>query len=532
MSSVIEQGLATLDRNRTVERIWKADHTVWKPDPAGLVDRLGWLTIDARMAKEAASLERFGEQARAGGLRHVVLLGMGGSSLGAEVIGQVFGPARNARPELLVLDSTVPAAIVAVRQAIDPGKTIFLVSSKSGGTIDTKFLYSYFRSETEAAIGNADAGKRFVAITDSGTSLERLASEAGFRRAFGNDPSIGGRYSVLSYFGLVPAALLGIDLTRLLGRAQACRESCAAGIPLRDNPGTSLGAAIGAWAAAGRNKLSLITSPRLASMGTWIEQLVAESTGKEGRGVIPVAGEPIGPPAWYSDDRLFVYMRLAGDGVPADEAKVTALEKAGHPVLRTELRDAFDLGAEFYRWEYAIAVAGSMLKINPFDQPDVQSAKDQTDRVLGAYARAGVLPARPASLTPAALVQLAKPGGYLAITAFMRQTAETDRLIAVLRRRIMERHRIATTLGYGPRFLHSTGQLHKGGPAGGLFLQLTAKHNEDLPIPGMNYTFGTFADAQSLGDHQALVAGKRQVAWFDLGGSPAKKLEELASTIA
>lgn len=529
MGNVTEEGLVRLEQARTVERIWKGDHTAWKPDPTELSDRLGWLAIDEQMASEAASLQRFGKDSRAAGLRHVVLLGMGGSSLGPEVLGRVLGNT-GAAPKLLVLDSTVPAAIEAVRSAIDPRSTIFLVSSKSGGTIETMSLYAYFRKETEAVAGAASAGKRFVAITDPGTSLDRLAGETGFLRSFANEPKIGGRYSVLSYFGLVPAALLGFDVARLLERARVMRTACGAGRPAKDNPGAALGAAIGGWAAAGRNKLTIVTSPRLNSMGLWIEQLVAESTGKERRGVVPVAGEPLAASASYGGDRLFVYIRLAGNGVEADEARLASLEDAGHPVIRLELKDVYDLAAEFYRWEFAIAVAGSVMKINPFDQPDVQSAKDQTDRVLAAYAKSGALPKRLSSLSAGELFKLVKPGGYLAITAFIRETDETNRLIGLLRRKVMERHRIATTLGYGPRFLHSTGQLHKGGPEGGLFLQLTAPHHRDLPIPGKGYTFGTLADAQSLGDHQALIAGNRSVASIDLGKNLAESLKQLAET--
>jgi glucose-6-phosphate isomerase/transaldolase/glucose-6-phosphate isomerase len=508
VTNAVDHALAVLRSNSVVARIWRGDNTVWGPQPNEILDRLGWLNVDQAMLKNVAALRGFAARAVEDGAHHVVLLGMGGSSLGPEVLASTFEPAPGF-PRLLVLDSTVPAAISAVRSAIDPRHTLFLVSSKSGGTIETMSLYRYFRAEVEALVGD-DAGAHFVAITDAGTSLDRLAVEARFRHSFQNPADIGGRYSVLSYFGLVPASLLGIDLRKFLERAAAARAACTEELPDR-NPGASLGATIGAMALAGRDKLTIVTSPALAALGLWIEQLVAESTGKIGTGIIPVASEPLCGPEAYGGDRLFVYLHLESDADAETSEAIARLEQAGHPAVRIVLSDRYDLAGEFFRWEFAVAVASNLLGINPFDQPDVQSAKDQSDAMLKEFERSGTLPVAPTMGSLSQLLESAVPGDYLAITAFIRQTPETDAALGRLRRKLMERHRIATTVGYGPRFLHSTGQLHKGGKPNGLFLQLTAPHNPDLRLPGRPYTFGTLADAQALGDLQALQARGRRV---------------------
>jgi glucose-6-phosphate isomerase/transaldolase/glucose-6-phosphate isomerase len=526
MKNAVDRALATLQSNEIVPRVWRGDHTVWKPEPREVSDRLGWLTVDQMMTRHVAELREFAASAVSDGITHVVLLGMGGSSLGPEVMGKVLHrPGQS--PRFTVLDSTVPSAVLSVRETIDPGKTLFLVSSKSGGTVETMCLYAYFRAEVESVVGGRSAGRNFVAITDPGTSLERLASDAGFRKAFLNPPDIGGRYSVLSYFGLVPAALIGIDVRDFLGAASTMRDACSPAHPPEDNPGAYLGAAIGALALAGRDKLTIITSPSLTSLGLWIEQLIAESTGKEGKGIVPVVGEPIGRPEVYGGDRQFVYIRLESDADAELDEAVDALEGAGHPALRLTLGDRYDLAGEFYRWEFAVAIAASLLKVNPFDQPDVQSAKDQTDLVLGEFERTGSLPMAPETLAPTALFASARPGDYLAITAFVGQTAETDDALGGLRQSVMESRRIATTLGYGPRFLHSTGQLHKGGPPSNLVLQLLAEHQQDVAVPGRAFSFGTLASAQAHGDLLALVARGTNVARVDLGASVLGALARL-----
>ena len=525
-----EAALADLRSRDLVGRIWKRDHTVWKPDPTEIADRLGWLDVAGSMREQVNSLQAFAQEVRDDGIRHVVLLGMGGSSLGPEVLRQTFGSAPGF-PELIVLDSTVPDAVLAVTEEIDPASALFSVSSKSGTTTEPLALYSHFRGLVEGAVGRDGAGRHFFAITDPGTPLEDMAREHGFRRVFRNPADIGGRYSVLSYFGLAPAALAGLDVARLLERADRMREQCAPSVPDRENPGALLGATIGGLALEGRDKLTLVTSPSIAGFGLWAEQLIAESAGKEGRGIIPVAGEPLMDPACYGNDRLFVYLRLEGDDNTHTDAAIAAVEASGQPVARLKLQDPYDLGAEFFRWEFATAVAGAVLGIHPFDQPNVQQAKDQTIAGLQEHSESGRLPNVEAPDSIAGLLSTARPGDYLAIMAYIRQTPDTDMALADLRREIAERHGIATTLGYGPRFLHSTGQLHKGGPDSGLFLQLTADYRTDIPVPGESYTFGALAQAQALGDLKALLALGRRVARIRLTSGDESGIEQLAGRV-
>ncbi|MFC1939742.1 glucose-6-phosphate isomerase [Chloroflexota bacterium] len=507
----VEVTLADLARRDVMKRMWREDHTVWKPGPAEISNRLGWLTVSGLMQKQTAALEAFASEVREAGFRHVVLLGMGGSSLGAEVLRQVFGSAKG-YPELIVLDSTVPASVQKVAATIDPAKTLFLVSSKSGTTAEPLALFHYFRVLVESAVGRGKTGQNFVAITDPGTPLTGLAVESGFRRIFLNRPDIGGRYSVLSYFGLVPAALIGVNIKELLKRALGMQKKCAANVILNKNPGAWLGACISTLTQKGRDKLTLITSPAVSSFGLWVEQLVAESTGKEGEGVIPVAGEPLVAPQHYGNDRFFIYLRLENDNNSATDAAVERLRSAGQPVVTYQMRDKHDLGAEFFRWEFATAVAGAILGIHPFDQPNVQEAKDATEKLLQKYVKSGHLPQAETTGYLADLMGKAKKKDrYLAIMAYVVQTPEIDAALADLRRKVLERYHTATTLGYGPRFLHSTGQLHKGGPNKGLFIQITTEHQTDLPIPGKPYTFGILADAQALGDYQALRSLRRHI---------------------
>ena len=527
----VEATLIDLQARDVVGRTWRGDHTVWKPDPIEITDRLDWLTVTDIMCDQVTTMQAFAEEVRDADFRHVVLLGMGGSSLGPEVLRQTFGSAPG-YPELIVLDSTVPGWVQSVTEAVDPARTLFLVSSKSGSTTEPNAFYAHFRSLVEQAVGKERAGQNFIAITDPGTSLENLAQEQGFRRVFLNPPNIGGRYSVLSYFGLVPAALTGLDLATLLDRADCMREGCASCVPAHDNPGAWLGAVMSTFALQGRDKITLVTSPAISSFGLWAEQLIAESTGKEGRGIVPVMGEALALPDSYGDDRLFVYLRLEGDGNSDIDAAVEQIESSGHPLLRLVLRDQYDLGAEFFRWEFATAIAGAVIGIHPFDQPNVQAAKDMTDSVLRQFATSGNLPEMEASGSLRSLLTEARPGDYLAIMAYLRQTPEVDNALAVLRRQVMGRYGIATTLGYGPRFLHSTGQLHKGGPASGLFLQLTADHGEDVSVPGEPYTFSVLADAQALGDLQALRASERRAVRVHLGSDNGAAIHRLAEELA
>jgi transaldolase/glucose-6-phosphate isomerase len=513
--AAVETTLSALGSQKTVERIWSKDHTVWKDDPTEIVDRLGWLDVIEAMHEQVEALTTFAAEVRDEGFTHVVLLGMGGSSLGPEVLRQTFGSA-DGLPLMHVLDSTVPAAVQGLTAEIEPAHTLFLVSSKSGTTIEALSFYRHFRILVGAAVGHEEAGESFIAITDAGSPLEGLAEEEGFRRIYLNPPDIGGRYSVLSYFGLVPAALMGIDVNKLLDRAQEVHEATAAGEPAHMNPGVWLGAAMGSMAKEGRDKMTLVTSPGLSGFGLWVEQLIAESTGKEGSGIIPVAGEPLLEPSEYDDDRLFVYVRLTGDDNDAIDSAVAELRTAGRPVLLLELRDLYDLGGEFFRWEFATAVASSVLGIHPFDQPNVQQSKDLTSQLLQSYKELGLLPAVEAPGDFAGLLAQAKSRDYLAIMAYVRQTPEIDAILTGFRRDISKKLHIATTLGYGPRFLHSTGQLHKGGPDAGLFLQIVDDQESDVPIPGEEFSFNVLSEAQALGDLQALQAAGRRVARIQL----------------
>jgi glucose-6-phosphate isomerase/transaldolase/glucose-6-phosphate isomerase len=377
-------------------------------------------------------------------------------------------------------------------------------------------LYAHFRALVDKTRGNR-GGAQFIAITDPGTGLAALAREQRFRDTFVNPPDIGGRYSVLSYFGLVPAALLGLDLAALLGRGIEMARACGAQVPPQQNPGARLGAVMGTLGRLGRDKVTLLASPKIKSYGLWAEQLLAESTGKEGKGLVPVAEEPLGKPSAYGEDRLFVYLRLNGDANTVTDRQVKALEKSGQPVVRLELRDRYDLAAEFFRWEFATAVAGRALGIHPFDQPNVQESKENTSRILEEFKTRGRLPEIPSGGSLADLLAQARPGRYLAVLAYLRFSSKADQAVKTLRRTLLVRHRLTTTAGYGPRYLHSTGQLHKGGPPSGLFLQLVERMVPDLPIPGVPYTFGILAQAQAAGDYQSLQAHGRPVVRVDLG---------------
>ena len=527
----VESALADLQRRQVISRIWTGDHTVWKPDPTEITNRLGWLTVTDVMCEQLPLMEAFANEVREAGFRHVVLLGMGGSSLGPEVLRQALGSAPG-YPELIVLDSTVPAWVRSVAEAIDPAHTIFLVSSKSGSTTEPNMFYAYFRDLVEKAVGKDRAGQHFIAVTDPGTSLEKMARKQGFRQVFSNPPEIGGRYSVLSYFGLVPATLIGLDVLKLLDRADCMREGTASCVPAHENPGAWLGVVMGVLAQQGRDKLTVLTSPAISSFGLWVEQLIAESTGKEGLGIVPVAGEPLASPNHYGDDRLFVYLRLDGDDDDETDDAIEAIESSGQPVVRLDLRDKYDLGAEFFRWELATAVAGAILSINPFDQPNVQAAKDMTESVLSQFQSSGKLPDMEDSVSLGKLLATARQGDYLAIMAYVQQTPGVNQALDALRLKVTERHGIATTMGYGPRFLHSTGQLHKGGPGSGLFLQLTMEHARDVAIPDAPYTFGVLADGQAVGDLQALRASERRAVRVDLGSNPDVGIRRMAEELA
>jgi glucose-6-phosphate isomerase/transaldolase/glucose-6-phosphate isomerase len=521
--------LIRLREIHVVERIWQGDHSVWKPSPDEITNRLGWLSLPENMMGETSALTALAGDIRREGYSHVVLLGMGGSSLGPEMLRQAFG-SKPGSPALIVLDSTVPGWVSDVSDRIDPARTLFVVSSKSGTTIEPNVLYGYFRGLVDRSVGRGGAGKNFVAVTDPGTALEELASRDGFRRVFHGNADVGGRYSILSNFGLVPAALIGIDIGGMLDRAARMRDYCM-GADIADNPGGALGAAIGRFALEGRDKLTLLASPSITGFGLWVEQLVAESLGKEGGGVVPVAGEAALGPDDYGDDRLFVQVRLEGDDNALIDKAVEGLSRSEQPFIRLDLGDRLDLGAEVFKWEFAVAVAGAVLGVNPFDQPDVQAAKDMTNSVLAEFESSGLLPDAPETMPARDLLSEIRPGDYVAIMAYAHQTPELDAAVGGLRRALMTRFHVATTMGYGPRFLHSTGQLHKGGPPSGVFLQLVEHAHADIDIPGRPYSFGVLASAQALGDIRALRAQGRRVSRLDTRGGCASALEALTGSI-
>ncbi len=559
--AAVDAALAEMAENRVVARIWAHDHTVWKPEPTEIANRLGWLHTAEVMSDNVHRLESLVEEVRAAGYTHALLLGMGGSSLAPEVFRKTFGVGEGYL-DLAVLDSTDPAAVLSHAERLDPARTLFIVSTKSGGTVETLSFFKFFYNRVAEAVGADRAGEHFVAITDPGTKLAELADRYHFRATFLNDPNIGGRYSALSYFGLVPAALIGVNVPRLLdcGLTAAC--SCEPCVETEENPGAWLGAILGELAKAGRDKVTFVTSPAIASFGDWVEQLIAESTGKEGRGILPVVGEPLGPSEVYGDDRLFVYLRLDGAGGHptghdrARDAAVQALEEAGHPAVGLHLCDLHDLGRQFFLWEMATAVAGHRLDINPFDQPNVEAAKVLARQMVAEYTAKGALPTETPALTGqgltvygdvkaaspgealTAFLNLAQPGDYVALQAYVQPTARTDAALLALRTRLRDQFRLATTVGYGPRFLHSTGQLHKGDAGHGLFIQFTADDPQDAPIPdeagrpASSITFGVLKAAQARGDRQALLDAGRRAIRFHLGTDVVEGLERLAEALA
>jgi transaldolase/glucose-6-phosphate isomerase len=544
LQPVVDSQLARLQKDDAPRRLWAKDSTLWSSDPAKrqeIHDRLGWLDVADKMLEKSdqfASLYKEGRD-----YSDIVLLGMGGSSLCPDVLRNTFGVVKG-HPKLHVLDTTDPATITTVRSRIKIQNTLFIVASKSGETTETLSHFAYFWDQVEKAssplVGRSagkprnGTGEQFAAITDPGTSLEKLAHDHHFRWVFPNPPDIGGRYSALSYFGMVPGALMGVNVIEMLERAIEMQHSCADSVPVESNPGVWLGGVMGKLATQGRNKLTLIMSPKVATFGYWVEQLLAESTGKEGKGIVPIEGEPVGKPGVYGDDRLFVYIRMDVD--PPNRA-VQALEKAGQPVVTLTMRNKLDLGGEFFRWEVATAIAGSVLGIDAFDQPNVQESKDNTKKVLAKFKQSGKLPA--AESVPAAKARMgiksllgqAKRGAYFAIMAYTARTPGSDRAIAEIRTAVRDKTSIATTAGYGPRFLHSTGQLHKGGPKTGLFLQIVQDDAKDVPIPGQPYSFSILKQSQSLGDLQSLTSRRLPVLRVTLGREPAAGWKALAAAV-
>jgi transaldolase / glucose-6-phosphate isomerase len=553
-----ESTLKDLDKQKVVPRIWKKDPTVWKNDPEHekiILDALGWLKVAETMQPHVAELVAFAEEIRKADFEFVVVLGMGGSSLCPEVLGRTFAE-KDGHPQLYVLDSTVPTAIRHLEQKINIGKTLFIVSSKSGTTTEPQMFERYFYDRVKRVKGDM-AGENFIAITDPGTQLTKDAAHHHFRRVFLNMPDIGGRYSALSYFGMVPFAVMGGDVKAFLEHALQAQHACAGPVDINENPGARLGAALGSLAKAGRDKVTFVTPAPLDSLGLWIEQLIAESTGKEGKGIVPIAGEPLGSPDDYGDDRVFAYIHTQSSKTGDIDAKLAALEAAGHPVLRHTLHDPLDLGEEFFLWEFATAIAGSVIGIDAFDQPNVQESKDNTKRLLGEYVQNGSLAQQKliiaeesmrifgdeatrdllrrggSSMQEIVNAHLAriKPGDYFALTQYIEELGNYESLLQQLRIAVRDEKKVATTSGYGPRFLHSTGQLHKGGPDTGVFLQITSEDINDIEIPGEKFTFGVLKQAQALGDFESLASRHRRAIRVDLGRDVEKGLRRLLAMI-
>ena len=546
----VNDRIALLEREQFCARLWRKDASLWKADAEtqkSIRDALGWLHVAENMEANLDGLIRFTSEIKAAGFRHVLDMGMGGSSLAPLAFQHSFDVSENGL-RLIVLDTTDPDTIRKIEREVDLSKTLFIVASKSGTTAEPLAFGEYFYAKVKALKGDR-AGENFVAITDPDTPLVKTAKERKFRRTFLNFADIGGRYSALSYFGLLPAALMGVDVGELLIRALRMTHACASCVPAHLNPGLSLGAALGELGRQGRNKVTFIVPRSIATLGMWLEQLLAESTGKEGRGILPVSGEPLGDPSVYGNDRVFVYLRLKSQTEDSLERGVAALREAAHPVVTIELNDPLDFGQEFFRWEIATATAGSILGINPFDQPNVQESKDNTNRLLETVRTQGELPEEKPALVEAPLslyapkaagtivetlrgfLAQARPGDYVAIMAYLTEDSAIEKALQAIRLRLRDSLRLATTLGYGPRFLHSTGQFHKGGPNTGLFLQLTSDDAGDLPVPGQPYTFGIFKRAEALGDLEALRKHQRRVIRIHLGADVGKGLAALEQAI-
>ena len=553
----VQAKLKDLRKQGFVRRLWAKDPSLWHQDPVHqkiIRNALGWLHVTEQQVDSLPRIKGVAESVRAAGFKHALLLGMGGSSLCPEVFKMTFGVVPG-YPELHVLDSTVPAQVRSFEKRVDLAKTLCIVSSKSGSTTEPMVFYRYFFDRMRQVKGDK-AGENFIAITDPGSMLESLAKESKFRDILPGVPEIGGRYSALSNFGIVPAAIMGVNVEHLLYRAERMRHSCDSCVPPEDNPGVMLGVVMGELAKQGRDKVTFITSPTISDLGAWLEQLLAESTGKEGKGLIPIDDETLGPPDVYGSDRLFAYIRYTAGADPGQDAKVAALEKAGHPVVRIELADLINLGEEFFLWEIATAVAGALIGINAFDQPNVQESKDYTKNFLDEYKKNGRLPEEEpilaadgvkiygdaanrealkgaATLDAALKAHLArvKAGDYVALNAYVERTDASHQALQGIRLRVRDKKKVATTLGYGPRFLHSTGQLHKGGPNSGFFIQVTSDDAQDLPIPGEPYTFGVLKAAQALGDFVCLGKRNRRAIRVHLGADVNAGLKKLQAAV-
>jgi len=536
-----------------VRRLWQRDASLWTNSDES--QWLGWLDIAEKQLEKKAEFQKLADEIRKEGFSDILLLGMGGSSLCPEVLEKTYGHIKGF-PHLHVLDSTDPAQVKAFEKKINLAKTLFIVSSKSGTTLEPNIFKQYFFERVKQTIGAEPAGSRFIAITDPGSKLQKEAESDKFRHIFNGDPSIGGRYSALSNFGIVPAAAMGLDIAKLLDRAEEMVEACAASVPVEKNPGVMLGIIMGTAAKAGRDKITLVTSPAISDLGAWLEQLIAESTGKLGKGIIPVDREKLAAPETYGSDRIFAYVRSEKSPDADQDAKLAAIEKAGHPVIRIALGDIYDLGQEFFRWEIATAVAGSIIGINAFNQPDVEASKVETRKLTSEYEKTGSLPpekpifeqngvrlftdpknasalGRKNSLSEYLHAHLGriKAGDYFAVLGYVQMNDEHEATLQQIRHAVRDSKHVATCLGFGPRFLHSTGQDYKGGPNSGVFLQITCDDAVDVPVPGAKYTFGIVKAAQARGDFQVLADRGRRALRIHLGKNVNTGLENLAKAI-
>lgn len=557
LTQAVQATLKDWQTNRKMARLWQGDATLWTNDDES--KWLGWLRVVDEQRKNLQPLVEVAADAAKAGFTHALLLGMGGSSLCPEVHKITFGK-QTGHPELHVLDSTDPAQIKAIESQVDLAQILFIVASKSGSTLEPNIFKQYFYSLAQEVVGKEKAGERFVAITDPGSKMQQVAERDHFRKIFFGGPSIGGRYSALSNFGMVPAAVMGIDVRKFLDRTEEMVQACGPDVPVDQNPGAVLGAILGTLGNLGRNKVTIITSPGIHDLGAWLEQLLAESTGKQGKGLIPVDREELSSPDVYGDDRVFAYLRLSSEPDSQQASKIATLRQAGQPVVEIELADIYDIGQEFYRWEIATAVAGSILGINAFNQPDVEASKVVTRQLTEAYEKTGQLPAETPILeengiklftderNAANLKSLAGndlslkgilrahlgqlgAGDYMALLAFIEMNAQHESQLQRIRHAVRDRKRVATCLGFGPRFLHSTGQAYKGGPNSGVFLQITCDDAVNLPVPEQKYTFGIVKAAQARGDFQVLAERKRRALRVHLPVDVKSGLEKLQKVV-
>lgn len=553
LSAAVTASLQDWKTNNKVARLWNKDASLWTGTDEG--KWLAWLTITDAQLKDVGTLKKLAKEIKKAKFRYALLLGMGGSSLCPEVLRLTFGKIAGF-PDLHVLDSTDPAQIKALEKKLDLKKTICIVSSKSGSTLEPNIFKQYFFARVTEKVGAKEVGSRFMAVTDPGSKMQQVAETDHFRHIFFGDPGIGGRYSALSHFGLTPGATLGLDVPKFLKATAEMVKACGANTAADKNPGVLLGTILGVAATHGRDKATIVTSPGIYDLGAWLEQLLAESTGKIGKGIIPVDREKLTKPAFYGNDRVFAYIRLANESSKSSDAALTALEKAGHPVVRIVLPNKYNLGQEFFRWEIATAVAGSIIGIDAFNQPDVEASKIETRKLTDEYEKTGQLPPESPFFeddglklfadekNAAALRNNSKladvlrahfarigAGDYFAVLGYIARNDEHEKTLQALRHQVRDTKKVATCLGFGPRFLHSTGQAYKGGPNTGVFLQITCDDAADIPVPGQKYTFGIVKSAQARGDFAVLASRDRRALRVHLGKNVKKDLAKLAKAV-